>query len=197
MLYETKPEMIKKINLKHYHEKQKVDPEYKKARSSYGRKYRKENDYDRKYYLENKSRKINRYMERIKNDKDFALKECIRKRFQSAIKHGLQYPERRAGSAVRDLGCSIPKLKQWLESQFYPHPETGEEMTWDNHGRYGWHIDHIIPLSAFDLSDSAQVKKACHWFNLRPLWEFENISRSNNVDLWIDYKEISNGDTEE
>ncbi len=50
-------------------------------------------------------------------------------------------------------------------------------MTWDNHGLYGWHIDHVVPLSSFDLTDHKQVKKACHWFNLQPLWAKENLSK--------------------
>lgn len=80
----------------------------------------------------------------------------------------------RAGSHVKNLGCSIEELKKHLESNF----KTG--MTWDNYGRKGWHIDHIRPLSKFDLSDPQQLIEACHYTNLQPLWWYENIRKSNN-----------------
>jgi hypothetical protein len=51
------------------------------------------------------------------------------------------------GSAVKDLGCSIEELKIYLESKFLPG------MSWDNWSPDGWHIDHIKPLSKFDLTD--------------------------------------------
>lgn len=81
----------------------------------------------------------------------------------------------RTNSAVRDLGCSIEKLKLWLEM----HWQDG--MTWDNYGFYGWHIDHIIPLSKFDLKNKEDCLKACHFSNLQPLWAEENLKKSNKI----------------
>lgn len=81
------------------------------------------------------------------------------------------------GSAVRDLGCSIEELKQHLERQFYSHPDTGEMMTWENYGKYGWHIDHIIPLVSFNLGNRDQLLKACHYTNLQPLWAIDNLKK--------------------
>ena len=79
----------------------------------------------------------------------------------------------KVGSAVGDLGCSVEFLKQYLEFKF----QSG--MTWDNHSQFGWHIDHIIPLSSFDLTDREQFLKACHYTNLQPLWWNENLSKYN------------------
>lgn len=86
----------------------------------------------------------------------------------------------KTGSAVRDLGCSIEKFKEHIESLF----ESG--MTWDNYGRYGWHIDHIKPLSKFDLTDSDQVKVACNFKNMKPMWWQDNLSKGNKCDYNVD-----------
>jgi hypothetical protein len=77
----------------------------------------------------------------------------------------------KTGSAVSDLGCSIEEFKLYLESKFLPG------MTWDNWSRTGWHIDHIKPLSGFDLTDPIQLQDACKYINLQPLWASDNISK--------------------
>ena len=53
-------------------------------------------------------------------------------------------------------------------------------MTWQNHGKFGWHIDHINPCSRFNLSDIEQQKQCFHYSNLQPLWWWENLKKSNN-----------------
>lgn len=97
----------------------------------------------------------------------------------------LRNPAKHKGILVL-LCCSIEELRTHLENKFYPNPETGEAMSWDNRGFYGWHIDHIVPLSYFDLDDPEQLKRACHYTNLQPLWAKDNLVKSN--------KTISSGD---
>ena len=60
-----------------------------------------------------------------------------------------------------------------LERQFT------QGMTKENHGKYGWHVDHIKPCSSFDLSDIEQQKLCFHYTNLQPLWAKDNIKKSN------------------
>lgn len=69
------------------------------------------------------------------------------------------------------IGCSTGHLKAHLQSRF----KAG--MTWENHGRFGWHIDHIRPCAAFDLSDPAQQRACFNYANLQPLWAAENLSK--------------------
>jgi len=104
------------------------------------------------------------------------IKENLRSRTYQAIKNN-----QKSGSAIKDLGCSVEKLKQYLENKFYPHPITLENMTWDNYGLYGWHIDHVVPLSLFDLTDPKQFIKACNYTNLQPLWAEENLKKGASV----------------
>jgi hypothetical protein len=73
------------------------------------------------------------------------------------------------GSAVRDLGCSIPEFIGYIADKFQ------KGMSWDNHGE--WHLDHIKPLASFDLEDLKQFKQAVHYTNYQPLWAFDNLSK--------------------
>jgi hypothetical protein len=100
-----------------------------------------------------------RHFERYKNDVNYRLTCVLRARLNRAIKCGTK-----AGSAVKDLGCSIAEFKLYIESKFEPG------MTWDNWSRNGWHLDHKEPLGSFNLEDQEQLKKACHYTNLQPIW---------------------------
>lgn len=119
-----------------------------------------------------------RHLERLKDDPNYKLTCILRSRIIGALRK-----HQKAGSAVKDLGCSIDCLKFWLEVQFYDNTKTGEKMCWNNHTKFGWHIDHIKPLASFDLEDREQFLQACHFSNLRPLWWFDNLCRR--------YKEIN------
>ena len=67
------------------------------------------------------------------------------------------------------IGCTPKELKHHLESQFK------EGMTWENHGMFGWHIDHIKPL--YFGEDDIQLKLLSHYTNLQPLWWNENLDK--------------------
>ena len=84
--------------------------------------------------------------------------------------------KQKAGSAVRDLGCSIPAFRLYIENQFEPG------MSWDNYGK--WHLDHVMPLSGFDLTDRTQFLEACNWLNYQPLWAADNIRKGGAK--WVD-----------
>ena len=54
-------------------------------------------------------------------------------------------------------------------------------MAWENYGLKGWHVDHIIPISFYDLTNEDEVKKACHYSNLQPLWWQDNLEKGNKI----------------
>ena len=55
-------------------------------------------------------------------------------------------------------------------------------MTWENHGSV-WHIDHIIPISAFNIISIGCIDFRRCWAlkNLQPLFVKENISKHNKL----------------
>jgi len=124
-------------------------------------------------YRENNAEKINtRTRNRYHNDEQYKLAHSLRTYINLAVKS-----DQKAGSAVRDLGCSIEFLKEYLESQFYSHSITGKEMTWDSRGSGPgtWQIHHIKFLSSFDLTIREQFLIACHHTNLQPLWYEDHV----------------------
>ena len=77
------------------------------------------------------------------------------------------------------IGCTPEELVIHIESQFI------EGMTWQNYGE--WEVDHIIPCASFDFSDPEQQRKCFHYTNLQPLWEKDNIIKSDSyVTLEVD-----------
>lgn len=46
----------------------------------------------------------------------------------------------------------------------------------------GYEIDHIKPISKFDLSEKEELEQCCHWSNLQPLLK-DNRYKSNK---WTD-----------
>lgn len=162
----------------------------------YGKQYQrthKEEIRQRKrlYYLAHKKqirKKVRKYIKRkLKNDINFKLKKILRDRFKAALKKNFK-----SGSAVRDLGCTVDEFRKYIENRFYANPETGEQMTWENYGFYGWHIDHVVPLANFNLQIREQCLKAIHYTNLQPLWAKENLKKSAKSVIILEDAEMEN-----
>lgn len=98
----------------------------------------------------------------------------LRSRMYTACKkyNAGELPVRPCEMAVEFLGCTPSELVEQLEWQM----QSG--MDWTNAGTKGWHIDHIQPLSMFDLRKLEHIKIACHATNLRPCWEKENLKKN-------------------
>ena len=102
-------------------------------------------------------------IKRYKNDPIFALKLNQRTRTRHILKNNKNVKTHEL------LGCSFDELKLHLESQFK------KGMNWKNMGE--WHIDHIIPLAAFDLTKLENQLIAFNYKNLQPLWAKENLQK--------------------
>ena len=133
-------------------------------------------DKHRKYYQGNKKKVVAQQREyqreRYHFDPMYAIKLRLRSRMNIAVKHaGL---DKKCASSSKLLGISYQGLKEWLEAQFT------EGMTWEN--RSDWHVDHIVPCDAFDLTVD-QNQRICFWYkNLQPLWGLDNLQKSNTYD---------------
>lgn len=103
---------------------------------------------------------------KYKNDIEYRLTLLLRSRMKHALNGKLK-----TDTTKKLLGCSLNDFKKYLESKFL------KGMSWNNYGRYGWHIDHIIPCASFDLTDPEQQRKCFHYTNLQPLWAEDNLQK--------------------
>lgn len=79
----------------------------------------------------------------------------------------------RSGRTEFLIGCTISELMKHLEAQFT------NGFSWEN--RSSWHVDHIVPVSAFNLSDPEEQKCAFNYRNMRPMDGRENQRKSNKI----------------
>ncbi len=139
-----------------------------KARLLEYKQTEKHKEYEREYKKKNLPSILKKRKERYGTDVQYRLSQLLRNRTHQAIKQ-----RHKTGSAIRDLGCSLDVLMKHLENQFC------DTMSWSNMGK--WHIDHVVPLASFDLSDRNEYLKAVHYSNLQPMWEYENKSKGAKI----------------
>lgn len=114
---------------------------------------------------------------RVMADPTKRLVKSVRDRTNKALVYA-KTRKQKGTSSMKYIGCTRDELRQYIEMQFKPG------MNWDNYGRQrgrrrAWHIDHIIPIASFDLSQEEERHKAFHYTNLQPLWAMDNIKKSN------------------
>jgi len=159
-------ETKRKCYLRHkdeYNKNSKLDYEENKEHYS---------EWKKEYNKTPERKEIRRKLDKIKYDTDpaYRLSVIIRGRMRTIFKDlGIKKP----ANTITLCGCTFEQLQEHIENQFK------EGMTWDNHTQFGWHVDHIIPLSKFDQKDPEQVKKAWHYTNLQPLWWKDNLEKYN------------------
>lgn len=75
------------------------------------------------------------------------------------------------------VGYTLEQLQKHIEKQFVVG------MTWENYGKHGWHIDHIIPISAFNFETPEDIDFRRCWSlnNLRPLWATDNLKKHDKL----------------
>lgn len=71
------------------------------------------------------------------------------------------------------IGCPNEQITAWYEFNLHLY---GDKFTLDDRNQSGWHIDHVFPISSFDLSHKRQQKLAFNWSNTRSI-----IAKKNRV----------------
>ena len=134
------------------------------------------------YYKENKE-KINTQntvyrRNRYKNDETFRLLQKTRSRIYEALNgRGKSFRTRYI------LGISLDLYKKWIRFQMTP------EMDFSN-----IHIDHVKPISSFDISNEDELLECFNWINTQPLLKKDNLkkitiltqksTKTNSEKLW-------------
>lgn len=144
--------------------------------------YLKQNGGSKRWYVRHRTKMIRNVAEwvkknrvrRRKNAREWARRTydknrivmVLRARIGTALRH-----LKKSDSTQKLVGCSLSDLRVHLEAQFLPG------MSWKNHGRYGWHVDHKRPCVSFDLSKPSQQRQCFNFTNLQPLWWRDNLSK--------------------
>lgn len=130
-------------------------------------------DRQARYRVKHRSAISARTIAKRKSDPIEYLKYSLRRR----VRNALAYQGVPKSQKTLDLiGCSIHLFREHIEGQFT------KDMSWDNYGKT-WELDHIIPISHFDLTIEEEQKKAFNYLNTRPLGCFENRSRGNRLKI--------------
>lgn len=113
--------------------------------------------------IRNQAKKLRR-----QTDIQFRISETLKSRMCGVMKRN------KTDTSSKLLGCTKPELISWLESQF----TTG--IIWDNYG-VKWHIDHVIPIAFFDMTNKSEQLLCFNWSNLQPLPIEDNIAKSDKI----------------
>ena len=140
----------------------------KNMREHYLKKKEHYQEQQKKYHGKPETKELtrNRYNHRYNTDINFRISKLCRSRILRALK-GLN----KSASTMKLIGCTSDELRKHIESLFKPG------MTWENQGKGGWDIDHIIACATFNLVDPEQQRICFNWSNLQPLEHIANISK--------------------
>lgn len=160
----------------------------------------KQKEYYRRWYAENKDRVKEKSRQWRENNRDRhrnSVREWKKKNKEKYLEYmKMRFRKARINinsrmSALMRLGLkrnkagyhwetlvpyNLEQLMSHLEKQFLPG------MTWENRGE--WHIDHIIPKSAFNYEKHTDIDFQKCWAlsNLQPMWAKDNLRKYNKTE---------------
>lgn len=133
-------------------------------------------NYNKKFYEINKEKILTYEADRYKTSLTVRLsklgKELTRRAVLKIQSGKLLKQSKRE---IYFLGCDLNTFKNHIESAF----KCG--MCWDNYGNSGWVVDHIIPISRFNLESDDGLLSAFNYKNTQPLWYKENQIKGNRI----------------
>lgn len=137
-------------------------------RSSKREYYARNRDEILQYHQDTKDMRNKRLREKRETDGVFRVTESLKSRVHYVLRANKSH------ASSKYIGCSNEYLRKWIEYQF------DDQMTWDNYSKV-WHIDHVIPISAFSLQNDHCHYFCFHWSNLRPLNKYENMVKADKI----------------
>ena len=159
-IYRQRPEVISKAKLRNASTETKEKKRMRSIEYSSTEEYKiKKRKANKKYYEQNK----------------------FRTRVSAAVRKSLNTCGRKRGRSWEKLvGYTLQQLKEHIEKQF----KNG--MSWNTYGVKGWHIDHIRPVSSFNITstDCEDFKKCWALENLQPLWWCDNLSKNDKYEVY-------------
>ena len=180
--HKNNPERVRAINRKwretHREESKahgrKNYQNHKESIKEYQKQYAKENSEKvsirKRKYTQRTKAKRNEYLKQKRKEPMVKFKHYISTAIRDSLKGNKK--GRKWESLV---GYTLQDLMKHLKELFEPG------MTWQNRG--AWHIDHKIPVSAFNFTkpENIDFRKCWALSNLQPLWARDNMRKNRKL----------------
>lgn len=119
-----------------------------------------------KHYMKDK----NNCAWKLRQTPEYIIASRCRQQTRAAFKHT-------GNGFLKKHTKTLLGVSSWKEAKTYLESLFVDGMNWNN--MQSWHIDHIKPISSFDLSDPQQFADCFNIRNLQPLWAIDNIKKGN------------------
>jgi uncharacterized protein (DUF983 family) len=106
-------------------------------------------------------------------------KDCERdnpvEKFKRSVRGRIWYAleSKKTLHTIEYLGCNQKDYLNWILTY-------NENYNLENRGKE-WHIDHVIPISLFNLEDKDEQMIAFNWRNTMPLSAKENLAKNSRI----------------
>jgi hypothetical protein len=182
-IYLSKPEV--KAHRKAYYETPKMKAwreEWEKEYSQRPERMAKRREEAMQYFYENREAQLVRHriwmkknweynLEYIRNQRKENIQFCIKERLKASLHNALNRYGNGKIQSSRKYGIDWTPI---IEKLITTKPADFNEKA--------YHIDHIQPVSSFDLTDTEQIKQAFSPDNLQWLTAEENISKGDKYE---------------
>ena len=146
------------------------------------KEWRKENpnkfkEYNKTYVQNNPTKRkesLKKYKDKVDSDPVLSFSKRVRRNISMAFDSGVKPMK-----TEQILGCTMDEFRKYISTKFW------DGMNFDNHGRgeNKWHLDHVTPISLAKTEE--EVIRLNHYTNFQPLWEKDNLEKSNKLDYQL------------
>jgi hypothetical protein len=165
-LYRKENKEKVKLAIRQWYDKHKTDPVFKAKQKIRHKQYLKDHRNEARIWHRQWHKK------QMETNPNYRINKSMSSGIRISLcgnKHGRHWEDL--------VGYTLEDLKRHLESLF------DNKMRWQNYGKNGWNIDHVIPKSLFKYNsyDDDEFKQCWALCNLQPLWEKDNLLKSNKI----------------